>query len=238
MEYCLLIKETHSQTEISPQEDVQLQHSAHLMVKQQLEARGIHNQAILEAMRKIPRHLFVPSLYQNLAYADGALPIGQGQTISQPYIVAFMLQAARLHKKARVLEIGTGCGYQAAVLGQVCHQVFSVEIIDSLAVQARKILQKLNYSNITVRIGDGHKGWSEDAPFDAIFVTAASLEVPEALLEQLAEGGSLIIPIGESPYQYLMRYTKQKNAIISERLIPVTFVPMTGDKETREEILF
>ena len=205
------------------------QKERHRMVETQLKARDIFDEAILKAMKTVPRHLFVHSSYRDFAYADGALPIGHKQTISQPFIVAFIAQAARLTPHSKVLDIGTGCGYQAAVLSRLCKNVFTIEIVKPLAIQAQKTLKKLHYENISIREGDGSNGWPEEAPFDAIVVAAASPRVPEALLDQLRTGGTLIIPVGEAPNQVLMRYTKKPTSVTEERLLPVTFVPMIGE---------
>jgi len=196
-----------------------------LMVRQQLIARGIRDEKVLKAIRKVRRHLFVPPAVRNQAYIDSPLPIGFGQTISQPYIVAYMTEAADLKGEERVLEIGTGSGYQAAVLAEIVKEVYTIEILKPLAETAAKRLSDLGYTNIKVRCGDGYLGWEEYAPFDVIIVTAAPDEVPERLLEQLKEGGRMIIPVG-SFYQELYRITKIKGRIEKESLLPVRFVPM------------
>lgn len=195
------------------------------MVKEQIEGRGITDQRVLEVMRKIPRHLFVPSSLQNLAYEDSPLPIGQGQTISQPYIVAYMTEAAKISPQDRVLEIGTGSGYQAAVLGELAKEVYTIEIVKSLAESARLLLEKSGYKNIKVKWGDGYQGWKEQAPFDAILVTAAPAEVPGELVKQLKIGGRMVIPIGGF-FQELYLITRTKTGIKKETLLPVRFVPM------------
>ena len=196
------------------------------MVVRQLAARGIQDRATLRAMRTVPRQRFVPSRYQDSAYRDGPLPIGYGQTISQPYMVAFMTEIIRPHPGQRVLEIGTGSGYQAAILAETGARVFTIEIIPELAEQARTLLQQLGYLHIQCRTGDGYYGWPEQAPFDAIVVTAAAEFIPPPLLEQLKDGGRMIIPVG-SPFlaQTLMLVEKHGAEITTRSLFPVRFVP-------------
>lgn len=200
------------------------------MVSRHIQARGIEDPAVLKAMREVPRHLFVPKSRRSAAYADHPLSIGKGQTISQPYIVASMTELLGLKPEHRVLEIGTGSGYQAAILAEIAKEVYTIEIIESLGKSARKLLEELGYRNIKFRIGDGYKGWPEAAPFDAIIVTAAPDHVPPPLLEQLKEGGRLVIPVGRF-YQELKRFTKTEKGIKEENIYPVTFVPMTGEAE-------
>lgn len=195
------------------------------MVKTQLETRGITDAKVLKAMRKVKRHLFVPTHQLISAYNDSPLPIGYGQTISQPYIVAYMTQAARLLPDDRVLEIGTGSGYQAAVLAELVKEVYTIEILKPLADTARVRLEELGYRNIKVKHGDGYKGWKEYAPYDAIIVTAAPDEVPEELVRQLKVGGRMVVPIG-SFFQELYLITKRESGIKQELLLPVVFVPM------------
>ena len=197
------------------------------MVAQQIEARGVKDARTLAAMRKVPRHLFVPPTSVAEAYDDHPLPIGQGQTISQPYIVGFMTEALRLTSGETVLEVGTGSGYQAAVLAEIAAKVFTIEIVEPLADEARERLARLGYANVSVRAGDGYLGWPEAAPFDAIMVTAAAPRVPEPLKEQLRDGGRLILPIGEE-FQELVVLTRKGSAFVEERVLPVRFVPMTG----------
>jgi protein-L-isoaspartate(D-aspartate) O-methyltransferase len=197
------------------------------MVSNQLRARYIIDPRVLEAMRKVPRHEFVPDDFRQSAYQDSALPLEMGQTISQPYIVAFMTQALELRGTERVLEIGTGFGYQAAILAETASEVYTIEIISQLQAKARAILGKLGYQNIHFRVGDGYMGWLEHAPFDCIIVTAAPDNVPQPLLDQLAEGGRMIIPIG-SMSQELVIYKKEKSKITRRSTILVRFVPMTG----------
>ncbi len=198
------------------------------MVERQIEARGVSDPRVLAALRKVPRHRFVPPAAQSLAYADTPLPIGHGQTISQPYIVAFMSEALELKGGERVLEIGTGSGYQAAVLAELAKDVYTIEIVEPLAREARTRLQELGFSNIQLRSGDGYRGWPQAAPFDAIMVTAAPDHVPPALVEQLAQGGRLVLPVGTS-FQELVRIRRTKNGTRRESLLPVRFVPMTGE---------
>jgi protein-L-isoaspartate(D-aspartate) O-methyltransferase len=200
------------------------------MVATQIEARGVTNQKVLNAMKKVPRHLFVPEDLQSSAYQDRPLPIGLGQTISQPYIVAYMTEAIRPKKTDVVLEIGTGSGYQAAVLGEIVKEVYTLEIIPELGLMARERLQILGYENIHAKVSDGYHGWSEHAPFDAIVVTAAAEEVPQPLIEQLADGGRMIIPVGAAfEVQNLVMVTKKNGEVKQKRLFAVRFVPFTRD---------
>jgi protein-L-isoaspartate(D-aspartate) O-methyltransferase len=200
------------------------------MVRQQIEARGVHDARVLAAMRKVPRHLFVPAEMQRFAYSDTPLPIGHGQTISQPYIVAFMSEALELKPQDRVLEIGTGSGYQAAVLAELVQQVYSIEIVQPLAEEAEARLKRLGYGEVKVRVGDGYRGWPEAAPFDAIVVTAAPAHVPPPLIEQLREGGRLVLPVGRFS-QDLVRIRRTPKGLKKENLLPVRFVPMVGEAE-------
>ncbi|MCY2952496.1 MAG: protein-L-isoaspartate(D-aspartate) O-methyltransferase [Planctomycetota bacterium] len=201
------------------------------MVEEQLRGRDIIDGEVLEVIGRIPRQRFVPKHLQAQAYVDGPLPIGHGQTISQPYIVALMTQAVRPRPESRVLDIGTGSGYQAAVLAELCKEVYSIEIIKPLAESARERLAALGYKNITVRCGDGYKGWPEKAPFDVIVVAAAPDHVPQPLVEQLAPGGRLVIPVG-SYFQELVVIEKQKDGTTRrESIAPVMFVPMRGEAE-------
>lgn len=197
------------------------------MVSTQIAARGVRDPRVLAAMRRVPRHRFVPRSLHAMAHADQPLPIGEGQTISQPYIVAFMSEALRIDPKMRVLEIGTGSGYQAAVLAQLCHEVFSIEIVAALGERARKRLRRLGYDNVSVRIGDGYRGWPGQAPFDRIILTAAPPRIPRPLLAQLRPGGILVAPEGRT-WQHLVRITKTASGFKRERLLGVRFVPMTG----------
>jgi protein-L-isoaspartate(D-aspartate) O-methyltransferase len=199
------------------------------MVEDQLAARGIRNPQVLQAMTEVPRHEFVPLAVRSLAYADGPLPIGQGQTISQPFIVAFMTEVLELNKDDTVLEVGTGSGYQAAILGKIAKEVYTIEIVPALAESAQKLLEKLRFENVHVRQGDGYLGWPEKAPFDAIIVTCAPDHVPEPLVNQLKEGGRLVIPIGEQGgIQQLVLLRKKDGKILQENKLDVRFVPMTG----------
>lgn len=200
------------------------------MVENQIKARGIKNKLVLNAMLKVPRHKFVPAHLRLSAYTDSPLPIGQGQTISQPYIVALMTELVELDKTKKVLEIGTGSGYQAAVLAELAKEVYTVEILKPLAKTAEKQLEDLGYKNIKVSCGDGFFGWKEHAPFDAIIVTCAPGKIPQPLIEQLAEGGRMIIPVGEH-YQELELITKEKGRIKTANIIPVRFVPMLGEAQ-------
>jgi protein-L-isoaspartate(D-aspartate) O-methyltransferase len=202
------------------------------MVRDQLRSRDITDPRVLAAMQKVPRQEFVPGEFVNSAYDDGALPLGMGQTISQPYIVAYMTQALELHGKEHVLEIGTGSGYQAAVLAEIAADIYTIEIIPQLQDRARAILDKLGYRNIHFRVGDGYLGWPEHAPFDRIIVTAAPENVPQPLLDQLSEGGRLIIPIG-ALNQELVIYQKENSKIKHYSTIPVRFVPMTGKAQEK-----
>ena len=198
------------------------------MVERQIRARGIRDERVLQALREVPRHEFVSPDLVNVAYDDGPLGIGEGQTISQPYIVAFMTEAARITSASKVLEIGTGSGYQTAVLSRLAKEVFSVEIVESLAKHAMEKLRLAGYSNVHVRVGDGYHGWPEESPFDSILVTAAPVRAPLPLINQLKTGGRMIIPIGQL-FQDLVLITKTEDGTHQENLIPVRFVPMTGD---------
>lgn len=205
------------------------------MVRRQLAARDITDEKVLEVMGKVPRHLFVSSRYQRKAYEDYPLPIDEGQTISQPYIVALMTQHLKLKKGEKVLEIGTGSGYQAAVLAHLTDKVFSVEIREGLAKKAAQTLKKLNYSQIQVKGGDGYFGWQEHAPFDAIIVTCAANHIPPPLIEQLQDGGRLIIPLGSTLYyQTLTLLTKAGKELKVKHILGVRFVPMVGEAQKRK----
>jgi protein-L-isoaspartate(D-aspartate) O-methyltransferase len=201
------------------------------MVDEQLVPRGIKDPAVLAAMRRVPRHLFVPEYVRALAYADRPLPIGHDQTISQPAIVAAMTELANVRRRSRVLEIGTGSGYQAAVLAAMGAEVYSVEIVAPLGDQAAKVLAQLGYENVKTRIGDGYRGWPEAAPFDAILVTAAPAKVPEPLKRQLKVGGRLVIPVG-TVEQELRVLTRTRAGWDERTVISVRFVPMTGESES------
>jgi len=199
------------------------------MVRYQIEGRGVSDARVLAAMRSVPRHAFVPEPELDDAYEDHPLPIGCGQTISQPFIVAYMCELARLAPADRVLEVGTGSGYHAAVISRLVAWVYSVEIVEVLAARAAQTIARLGYDNITVRQGDGYFGWEEEAPFDAIIVTAAAEEIPPPLLRQLAEGGRLVIPVGHPLFtQELVLVEKVDGELQRRDLIPVRFVPLTG----------
>ncbi|MDQ7779664.1 MAG: protein-L-isoaspartate(D-aspartate) O-methyltransferase [Planctomycetota bacterium] len=203
------------------------------MVRHDIEGRGVRDRLVLDAIRKVPRQKFVPEHLLHLAYADFPLPIGEGQTISQPYVVAFMTEALCLKGGERVLEIGTGSGYQAAVLAEICKEVYTIEIVQSLADRSKTTLAALGYGNIHVRCGDGFQGWREHAPFDAVIITCAPEEIPKPLLEQLAPGGRLVVPVGpERGDQVLIRATRNRDeTIVREKLMGVRFVPMTGEAQ-------
>ncbi len=198
------------------------------MVSEQIISRGIKDQAVLAAMRRIPRHRFVPALYSAFAYHDGPVPISHGQTISQPFVVALMSDALALQGAKKVLEIGTGSGYQAAVLAEIVPNVFTIEIVEPLATEAAQTLAELGYRNIHTRVGDGYQGWPEEAPFDAIIVTASSEQVPQPLLDQLAVGGRLILPVGKAfqELQELVLYRRTTDGYERTRLSLVRFVPL------------
>lgn len=197
------------------------------MVSEQIESRDVRDPAVLNAMRTVPRHEFIPVENREDAYGDHPVPIGCGQTISQPYIVAAMTELANVGPHSRVLEIGTGSGYQSAVLAEICAHVWSVEIVPELAERARWNLERLGYSNVSIRVGDGHEGWLGEAPFDAIIVTAAPETVPLPLMEQLKQSGRLVIPVGTG-IQDLRVITRTRRKFTSEIIFPVRFVPMIG----------
>ena len=200
------------------------------MVKNDIENRGIHDHAVKEAMLKVPRHLFVGPKNIEAAYSDSALPIKENQTISQPYVVALMTTVAELSSTDKVLEVGTGSGYQAAVLGEIVREVYSIEIIETLARESSELLNKLGYKNIHVKHGDGYQGWKEAAPFDAILITAAAPKIPEPLLHQLKMEGRLVMPLGKSRApQELIALTKTENGLKKRVVEIVAFVPMTGE---------
>ena len=197
------------------------------MVEEQIVARDIRSPRVLAAMRTVPRHEFVPDVWRAGAYEDTPLPIGHDQTISQPYIVAYMSEALELDRSHRVLEIGTGSGYQAAILGELANQVFTIEIVEPLATRARQTLARLGYTNVHVRAGNGYLGWPEEAPFDRVMVTAAPDAVPPALIEQLTVGGLMAIPVGVG-VQELRILRRTASGLETLRTLPVRFVPMTG----------
>lgn len=224
----LILSLTHCQNKKNPADS--LAQAKKEMIEQQLKWRQINNAAVLKAMEKVPREKFVPESLASLAYSDRPLPIGEEQTISEPYVVAFMTQALELKPTDKVLEIGTGSGYQAAILAELAHEIYTIEILPDLAAAAEKRLATLGYQNIHVKAGDGYLGWPEQSPFDAIVLTASPDRVPQPLMDQLKEGGRLVVPLGGSEkFQTLVLYTKQKGVFVKLRqLLPVSFVPMTG----------
>lgn len=204
------------------------------MVAEQVQRRGVKDPAVLAAMRKVPRDLFLPFDTREFAYDDRAIPIGYNQTISQPYVVGFMTEALALKPGDRVLEIGTGSGYQAAILAELVKEVFTIEIVEPLGKRAGEILAASGYKNISTRIGDGYRGWEEAAPFDAIIVTCSPDAIPQPLVDQLAEGGRMIIPVGpRGEPQQLVLLRKSGGKIEERKVLPVVFVPMTGEAERR-----
>lgn len=209
-------------------EDAQFTQARAQMVHKQIEGRGVRDPRVLEAMKQVERHLFIPPELAEFAYLDRPVPIGEGQTISQPYMVAFMTELLDLKPDDRVLEIGTGSGYQAAVLARLAAKVYSIEIIPSLRERADQLLKELGIQNVVTRTGDGFLGWPQEAPFDRIIVTASPPEVPKPLLEQLAVGGRMVIPVGEGNEQVLRLIQKTKSGIEQKEVLPVRFVPMTG----------
>jgi len=221
---------TEKKVQAEPDNEVQFSRLREQMVRMQIEARGVKDGRVLQAMRKVKRHLFVPPIYQRLAYEDTPLPIGEEQTISQPYIVALMTELLGLIGSERVLEIGTGSGYQAAILAELAEEVYTIEIIPVLAERAEELLKRSGYINVVVKCGDGYIGWEEYAPFDAIIVTCAPEEIPQALVEQLAEGGRMVLPVG-SVYQELKLIEKKNDQVRVKDIIPVRFVPMVQERQ-------
>lgn len=205
------------------------------MVDDHLRRRDIHDRRVLEAMFTVPRHSFVPEDHRHLSYVDGPLPIGCGQTISQPYIVALMTQMLMLQGGEKVLEVGTGSGSQAAILGQIAKDVYTIERHPNLAKRAESILQKLGYDNVHVMVGDGSLGLPEYAPYQAIIVTAAAPHAPQVLLDQLDQNGRMVIPVGGASFQFLQRWERRGEAFVSEELTPVAFVPLRGKWGWKDE---
>ncbi len=216
----------------SSQGEAEYDEARRLMVEEHLRSRDIEDPRVLEAMGRVPRHLFVPGALRFQAYADHPLPIGNGQTISQPYIVALMTQLAEVEPDDVVLEVGTGSGYQAAVLSEIVREVYTIEIVPDLADTAKARLSDLGYRDVTVRTGDGYLGWKEKGPFDAILVTAAATEVPPPLVEQLAPGGVLVIPVGsQAQVQSLLRIEKTEDGrTVTREVLPVVFVPLVRER--------
>jgi protein-L-isoaspartate(D-aspartate) O-methyltransferase len=204
------------------------------MVEEQIAYRGVRDPRVLAVMGRVPRHEFMPEALRTQAYGDHAMPIGEGQTISQPYMVALMTELLALKGDERVLEIGTGSGYQAAILAELCQKVFTVERVKTLADKARATLDRLGYTNVAMKVFDGTYGWKEMAPFDAIIVTAAAPKVPDALLEQLKEGGRLVIPVGERYSQVLLRVAKSASGVTTTTSVPCMFVPLIGNHGWKE----
>ena len=199
------------------------------MVKEQVAMRGVTDERVLRAMRKVPREQFVPEQIRGQSYSDGPLPIGYDQTISQPFVVAFMTEKLGLRPTDRVLEIGTGSGYQAAILAELAAKVYTIEIVEPLGKRAEETLQRLGYKNVQVKIGDGYQGWPEHAPFDAVIVTCAPDHVPRPLVEQTKEGGRIVIPVGPAGDQTLYLLEKKNGRLEQRNVLPVSFVPMTGE---------
>ena len=204
------------------------------MVDDQIVGRGIKDERVLAAMRRVPRHEFLPEAIRGMAYADNALPIGEGQTMSQPYMVAIMTELLGLTSTERVLEIGTGSGYQSAVLAELCIKVYTVERIKTIAEKARATLDRLGYQNVAIKVYDGTYGWKEMAPFDAIMVTAGAPEIPAPLVEQLKDGGRMVIPVGERFGQSLLKVVKIAEGTVTSRSIPCVFVPLIGNHGWKE----
>lgn len=202
------------------------------MVKTQIERRGVKDEKVLNAMRKVERHKFVPEQHIEHSYEDRPLPIGEGQTISQPYIVALMTEVLDLDSTKKVLEVGTGSGYQAAVLAEICDSVYSIEIVEVLGKRSKKLLSELGYENVKVKVGDGYKGWEEYSPFDGVIVTCAPSHVPQPLIDQMAENGKMVIPVDVAFGQDLILLKKEGGKLKKESIIPVRFVPMTKEDGT------
>ena len=220
-----------------PEHDI-YQEERHRMVADQIIRRGVDDQRVLSAMRKIPRHMFVDEAYYKEAYEDHPLPIGHGQTISQPYIVALMTSHLHLKGDEKVLEIGTGSGYQAALLAELAAEIHSIERVAFLAEKARQVLDELGYENVHIHVGDGSLGWPEEAPYDCIITTAAAPDVPDVYVQQLATGGKIIIPVGSRWRQMLVLWTKLEKGIKKEEVLPVVFVPLLGEKGWQDSQIF
>jgi protein-L-isoaspartate(D-aspartate) O-methyltransferase len=220
---CTLARETAGP---SIQDDEDLANRRRVMVETQIRERGIRDARVLDALRKVPRHRFVLAQDVGIAYDDHPIPIGLGQTISQPYIVAFMTEALSVAPEHKVLEIGTGSGYQAAILGELAREVYTIEIHPELAARAERVITALGYKNIRVRAGDGYNGWPQQAPFDAVMVTAAPDHVPQPLIDQVKVGGRLVVPVGTGVQQLLV-YTRTETGLREESRLPVRFVPLT-----------
>ena len=203
------------------------------MVEQQLKPRGIKDERVLAAMGKVPREEFVPADVRRSAYEDGPLPIGYDQTISQPYVVAFMTEQLRPKRSDRVLEIGSGSGYQAAILGELVAEIYTIEIVEPLAKSAEATLQRFGYNNVHIKVGDGYKGWPEEAPFDAIIVTCAPEKVPQPLVDQLKDGGRMVVPVGERFAQQLYLLEKKNGQLKESVTLPVRFVPMLREAQKK-----
>jgi protein-L-isoaspartate(D-aspartate) O-methyltransferase len=230
-----LVAQADGEVAGSSEEEVRFRKARRDMVEHHFRRRDITDQRVLEVMERIPRHLYVPENLQDSAYADRPLPIGRGQTISQPYIVALMTQLANPQADSRALDVGTGSGYQAAVLGELCKEVYSIEIVEDLAQQAADRLARLGYQNVHVRAGDGYQGWPEHAPFDLIIVAAAPAHVPQPLIEQLAPGGRMIIPVGRFQQDLMVIEKLQDGTVRQWSEIPVAFVPMTGEAQQAKQ---
>jgi protein-L-isoaspartate(D-aspartate) O-methyltransferase len=230
----LLVSKRTIITEAMKKESIKYERQREEMVRSQIEARGIKEPKVLSAFREVPRHLFVSEALSDQAYGDYPLPIGEQQTISQPYIVAEMTQALELGDNDRVLEIGTGSGYQAAILAQIVYRVYSVERIRSLYLKARSLFDKLHYHNIVTKYADGTKGWQEESPFDAIVVTAGAPEIPNVLVEQLVEGGRLVVPVGNQHTQELVKIYREEKNIQQTNLGGCRFVKLVGEHGWKE----
>jgi protein-L-isoaspartate(D-aspartate) O-methyltransferase len=224
-----VIAETVAEGRMIEKESIKYERQREEMVKRQIEGRGITDQNVLAAMRKVPRHLFVSEALRDQSYGDFPLPIGEQQTISQPYIVAEMTQALQLSKDDRVLEIGSGSGYQAAILAEIAYRVYTIERIHSLLIKTRRLFDQLHYHNIITRYGDGTVGWVEESPFDAIIITAGAPKIPDALIAQLADGGRMVVPVGDQHSQELIRIYKDKEGVRRSNLGGCRFVKLVGE---------